>query len=200
MLTDGWLCQSGSARRDVAAALCDATLRCVLRPGALTGRRYLSFAGGAGEAGPPFRSMPAAPLLRFTRSHASHRTSLRWMRSYSASNRRVGDRLAAAHSRRWSWRTWSRGFRLGGELDRVLARSCPRTWPLIRHIQSRDPSLPGRFAAPGSSLLRSPRTPAPHRSTSPSAYTSRLAATTAAKTGLSRSVLLLPYVPLPIPR
>lgn len=44
-------------------------------------------------------STPAARLFRFTRFHASHRTSRLLMRSYSAWNRRPGCRLATSPSR-----------------------------------------------------------------------------------------------------
>jgi len=55
-------------------------------------------------------SMPAAPLLLRTRSHASSRTSLRQIRSYNAWKRRSSLRLAAMYSRRWSSRTFSMGL------------------------------------------------------------------------------------------
>lgn len=64
-------------------------------------------------------SSPAAPRFAFTCFHASQRTSRLHMRSYSAWNRRPGDRLAAAHSRR-RCRTLSIGLRRAGELDPVL--------------------------------------------------------------------------------
>lgn len=51
-----------------------------------------------------------------------------------------------------------------------------------------------------SAVLRPPRTPAAQRSLSPSAYAMRLAATTAAQTGLSCSALPLVRVLRPIPR
>ena len=69
-----------------------------------------------------------------------------------------------------------------------------------RRYPRRDPSLRPRYSSRPSSVLRSPRTPAAPRSLSPSAYTSRPAATTAAQTGLSCSVLLLVRVLLPLPR
>ena len=53
------------------------------------------------------RSTPAAPLFLRTRSHASHSTSPLWIRSYRAWKRRPSDCLAAAHSRRWSSRTFT---------------------------------------------------------------------------------------------
>jgi hypothetical protein len=59
-------------------------------------------------------STPAAPLFFFTRFHASFRTSLLKMRSYSAWKRRPGCRLAAAHSRRGSCRTLSSGYAARG--------------------------------------------------------------------------------------
>ena len=51
-----------------------------------------------------------------------------------------------------------------------------------------------------SSVLRSPRTPAARRPLSPSAYTSHLAVTAAAQTGLSCPALLLVRVLRPVPR
>jgi hypothetical protein len=69
-----------------------------------------------------------------------------------------------------------------------------------RRAPRRDPSLPSRCSSRGSSLLRSPRTPAAHGSLSPSAYTSRAALTRAAQTGLSCSVPLRVRVLRPIPR
>ena len=56
-----------------------------------------------------------------TRFHASRRTSLLQMRSYSAWKRLPGARLAAAHSRRCSCRTLSRGLRPPGWLGSGLA-------------------------------------------------------------------------------
>ena len=64
----------------------------------------------------------------------------------------------------------------------------------------RDPSLPSRCSSRGSSLLRSPRTPAAPRALSPSAYTRRAAPTRAAQTGLSCSVPLRARVLRPLPR
>src|ERR1019366_10048643 len=55
-------------------------------------------------------STPAAPLLLRTRFHASHRTSLLYIRSYSAWNRRVLLVFAHTHSLRWSCRTFSMGL------------------------------------------------------------------------------------------
>src|SRR5205814_3804045 len=87
-------------------------------------------------------------------------------------------------------------------------RPCPRAYLLFRLDHRRGPSLPPRCSsrrsfpaiAPRSSVLRPTRTPAAQRSISPSAYTSRLAATTATQTGLSCSALLLARVLLSIPR
>jgi hypothetical protein len=53
------------------------------------------------------RSTPAAPRFSRTCCHARSSTSLRWMRSQSAWNRRDGDRLAARYSLTWSSRTLS---------------------------------------------------------------------------------------------
>src|SRR6266545_243180 len=80
------------------------------------------------------------------------------------------------------------------------SRSCPRASLVCRHCPRRDPSLHPRYSSQASSLLRSPRTPAAPRSFSPSAYTSRAAATTAAQTGLSCSVPLRAHVLRPLPR
>ena len=55
-------------------------------------------------------STPAAPWLLRTRFHASHRTSLLWIRSYNAWKRRVLLCLAHTHSRIWSCRTLSTGL------------------------------------------------------------------------------------------
>ena len=93
-----------------------------------------------------WRSTPAAPLLRLTRFHASRRTSLLKMRSYSAWNRRSGDRLAAAHSRRWSCRTLSTGRCPWGELDRSDCPAMPSRLP-------RPPTLPTVGALPSTGVL-----------------------------------------------
>ena len=60
------------------------------------------------------RSTPAAPRFRFTRRHASCRTSRLQIRSIRAWKRRSGDRLAATQSRRCNWRTLSMGGRPPG--------------------------------------------------------------------------------------
>ena len=52
-------------------------------------------------------------------------------------------------------------------------RPCPHAYPLHRHDQSRGPSLPARYVARRSPVLRPRRTPAALRSISPSAYTDR---------------------------
>src|SRR5678816_575070 len=79
-------------------------------------------------------STPAAPLLLRTRFHASHRTSLLWIRSYSAWKRRVLLCLAHTHSLRWSSRTLSTTglFSVSGMPSRL---------PLHKPDQSRAPSL-----------------------------------------------------------
>ena len=78
-------------------------------------------------------STPAAPRFRFTRFHASRRTSPLHTRSYSAWKRRSGCRLATDHSRRWSSRTLSTGLRPRGKLGPVLpampSRLPPSTAP-----------------------------------------------------------------------
>src|SRR5579872_2335974 len=78
-------------------------------------------------------STPAAPPLLRTRFHASHRTSLLWIRSYNAWNRRVLLCLAHTNSLRWSSRTLSMG---------VLAVSgMPSHLPPHKRDQSKAPSL-----------------------------------------------------------
>ena len=77
----------------------------------------------------------------------------------------------------------------------ALARTCAH-----RHCPRKDPSLPARCSSRGSSLLRSPRTPAAPRSLSPVAYTSRAAPTRAAQTGLSCFVRLRVRVLRSVPR
>src|SRR5262245_16060781 len=81
-------------------------------------------------------SIPAEPRFDRTRFHASHRTSLRWMRSYSAWKRRSGDRLAAPPSRSWSCRTCSLGW-----LGRVA------------------PTMPSRLPPPSARLPQGPFPP-----------------------------------------
>src|SRR5664279_4738502 len=78
-------------------------------------------------------STPAAPPLLRTRLHASHRTSLLWIRSYSAWNRRVLLRLAHTYSLRWSCRTFSTGF--------LAVSGMPSHLPPDKHDQSKAPSL-----------------------------------------------------------
>ena len=80
------------------------------------------------------------------------------------------------------------------------SRSCPHACLRGRRCPRRDPSLPARYSSRGSTLLRSPRTPAAPRSISPVAYTSRAAPTRAAQTGLSCSVRLRVRVLRPLPR
>jgi hypothetical protein len=86
-----------------------------------------------------------------------------------------------------------------GEWDRAC-RPCPYTYPRCERDQSRGPSLLPRYSSRRSSVLRPPRTPAAHDSISPSAYTSRVAVTPAAQTGLSCSVPLRARVLRPLPR
>ena len=69
-----------------------------------------------------------------------------------------------------------------------------------RHFHPRDPSLRPRYSARSSTVLRSPRTPAAHRTTSPLAYTAGRTPLRAAQTGLSCSAHLLVHVLLPVPR
>src|SRR5260370_36173692 len=76
-------------------------------------------------------STPAAPRLRRTHSHASHRTSLRWIRSYRAWKRRPGCCLAAVPSLRWSRRTLSMGLRPPGLLDRAVSAMPSRLPPSL---------------------------------------------------------------------
>ena len=79
-------------------------------------------------------------------------------------------------------------------------RPCPCAYLLARRDHRRGPSLRSRCSSRPSSVLRPPRTPAARRSISPSAYTSHLAVTTAAQTGLPCSALLLARVLRPLPR
>src|ERR1700688_228277 len=78
-------------------------------------------------------STPAAPPLLRTRLHASHSTSLLWIRSYNAWNRRVLLCLAHTYSLRWSCRTFSSGF--------LAVSGMPSHLPPSRLDQSRAPSL-----------------------------------------------------------
>src|ERR1700674_4939979 len=78
-------------------------------------------------------STPAAPPLLRTRLHASHSTSLLWIRSYNAWNRRVLLCLAHTYSLRWSCRTFSTGI--------LAVSSMPSHLPLHKHDQSKAPSL-----------------------------------------------------------
>ena len=144
-------------------------------------------------------STPAEPLFRLTRFHASHRTSLRWMRSYSAWKRRPGDRLAATTAGVGVVALCPQAQARGGGWVRAC-RPCPRAYLLRCHDHRRDPSLRPRCSSRPSPVLRSPRTPAAQRPISPSAYTGRLAATTAAQTGLSCSAPILARVLRPVPR
>jgi hypothetical protein len=103
-------------------------------------------------------STPAAPLLLRTRFHPSHRTSLLWIRSYSAWKRRVLLRLAHIHSRIWSCRTLSMG---------VLAVSgMPSHLPPHSGSIKAGPLPSGAFCCTPSSVLRTPRTPSRLRPTS----------------------------------
>ena len=72
-------------------------------------------------------------LVARTRSHASSRTSLRQIRSYSAWKRRSRLHLAAMYRRRWSCRTFPAGC--------WVLRPCPRAYLHTPHDQSRAPSL-----------------------------------------------------------
>src|SRR5262245_61864555 len=78
-----------------------------------------------------------------------------------------------------------RGFWVGSR------RPCPRAYLLRRLDHRRDPSLRPRYSSRPSSVPRSPRTPAARRSISPLAYTSHLAVTAAAQTGLPCSARFL---------
>src|SRR6185436_1116580 len=108
-----------------------------------------------------------------------------------------------------AWPLPSAGFE-GVALDRPLrgrgdwtdsfVRSCPRAFPLHRRDHRRDPSLQARCSSHPSQVLRSPRTSAARRSTSPSAYTNHPVATTTAQTDLPCSALLLQRVLRPLPR
>src|ERR1700693_947395 len=78
-------------------------------------------------------SIPAAPPLLRTRLHASHITSLLWIRSYSAWKRRVLLCLAHTYSLRWSCRTFSSGI--------LAVSGMPSHLPPDKHDQSKAPSL-----------------------------------------------------------
>src|ERR1700693_2031927 len=78
-------------------------------------------------------STPAAPPLLRTRLHASHITSLLWIRSYSAWNRRVLLCLAHTYSLRWSCRTFSSGV--------LTVSGMPSHLPPDKPDQSKAPSL-----------------------------------------------------------
>ena len=116
--------------------------------------------------------------------HGSGAPAIAWLRP------RVGVAIGAL----------CRGTRvLRGNWNRSC-RSCPCACLLCRPCPRRDPSLRPRSSSRASSLLRSPRTPAAPRSFSPVAYTSGVAVTSAAQTGLSCSVPLRARVLRPIPR
>jgi hypothetical protein len=85
-------------------------------------------------------STPAEPRLALTRFHASSRTSLRKMRSYSAWKRRPGSRLAATHSRRWSCRTLSGSFMTRGWLARLAGMPSRLPPPTARSPQGPFPT------------------------------------------------------------
>ena len=120
------------------------------------------------------------------------------------------DCLAAAHSATLQFshfhrrrpptaRTATTGDGLPGSLDRA-PRPCPHAYPLRSRDQSRGPSLPARYVARRSAVLRPRRTPAALRRLSPSAYTTGLCPTRPAQTGLSCSGPDLAHVPPPLPR
>ena len=79
-------------------------------------------------------------------------------------------------------------------------RPCPRAYPLRQRDQSEGPSLPARYVAHRSAVLRPPRTPAALRTISPSAYTPGLCPTQARQTGLSCSGPDHAHVPPSVPR
>ncbi len=79
-------------------------------------------------------------------------------------------------------------------------RSCPDAYPLRPRDQSQGLSLPTRYGARRSAVLRPHRTPAALQELSPSAYTLGLCPTQARQTGLSCSEPDYVYVPPPIPR
>ena len=126
------------------------------------------------------RSTPAAPLLRRTRFHASCRTSPLQMWSYNAWKRLPGARLAAAQSCLCSCRTLSLGSTAVGvvrsglaghslALTRSISMTTAGTLPSSRVMPH---GLRRRGLRLARAVLRSPRTPAAHGSTSPWAYTS----------------------------
>jgi hypothetical protein len=144
-------------------------------------------------------STPAAPLLRFTRSHASSRTSLLKIRSYSAWKRRS---FCAWLLRRASTGVvgLSRPALAGRGCWKRFRASCPHPYLQLKHPLTRGPSLQPRSSSRPSPVLRPPRTPAALRPLSHSAYAVGLCRTSAAQTGLSCSALLLQRVLLPLPR
>src|SRR5205823_14598511 len=88
------------------------------------------------------RSTPAAPRFSRTFSHARSSTSLRWMRSESAWNRRAGDRLAARYSLTWRSRTLSCSVLLAPE---GMHQSFPRQQARMK--QGSFPSPPVLLSA-----------------------------------------------------
>ena len=110
------------------------------------------------------RSTPAAPLFLHTRNHASHRTSPLQIRSNRAWKRRPSDCLAAAHSACCSSRTFTADGHNGSSSATAsvacrgnwtgTTRSCPHAYPLHPRDQSGGPSLPARYAARRSAVLR----------------------------------------------
>lgn len=76
----------------------------------------------------------------------------------------------------------------------------PSRFPSSPTRPPQDPSLRTRCSSRPSSVLRPPRTSAARRSTSPSAYTSRLVATTTSQSDLPCSAPLLQPVLRPLPR
>ena len=140
---------------------------------------------------PPHRGSPSPAATPPEGRHASRSDPLArgsgapgiaWLRPRGGVA--IGALCRRAHARRGDW----------------TSRSCPRACLLDHHDHRRDPSLPSRCSSRGSALLRSPRTPAAPRSTSPSAYTSHVAPTRAVQTGLSCSVPLRVHVLRPVPR
>ena len=138
------------------------------RPGSLapaptppTGRHPCRYGHTGRGNGDPKTAWPQ-PIAALQSSHFHRRR-----------RQRLIVRLRQAVARRGSWTGRS--------------RSCPHAYPLRPRDQSRGPSLPARYAARRSAVLRPRRTPAALHWTSPSAYTTWSLPDKARQTGLSCS-------------
>ena len=142
------------------------------------------------------RSTPAAP--RFAAPAPTPPTGRHPCRygHTGRGNASPADCLAAAHSRRCSSRTFTGDGPPVDGYDRLMAAgvvgpgfpAMPSRLPApLGMTKVRGPSLPARYVARRSPVLRPPRTPAALQPTSPSAYTTGLCPTQAGQTGLSCS-------------